>query len=337
MSAPQPPAGTEPLVVDDDRVHLPGTIDPERTYDILLNGDHVWSLHPRRDADSQFGRSVAPWPKALRRYLVGNADVVLRDHAEKRVLATGRHVFKGDASRTVRVIDSDGNGLILDKYGRLTRPLSSEAPDSMAQFLDQVEQLLGTLSDVAGLPAFICYGTLLGAVRDGRLIGHDNDVDIAYLSSAVYPVDVAREGLHVERVLRDEGWTVRRGSGTRVNVLITQADGSRRFVDVFTAHWVGDRLYMPQDTGFVIPRDDVVPLTTVDLHGRPFPAPAAYEDLLALTYGPGWRTPDPSFKYETPVWLARRLTGWFGGLRTNRKHWDAFYARNGRKLPADAE
>jgi LicD family len=333
MSTPQPSASTEPLVVDDDRVHLPRTIDPERTYDILLNGNHVWSLHPRRDADSMSGGSVAPWPKALRRYLVGQADVVLRDHAEKRILATGQHVFKGDASRTVRVTDSDGNGLILDKYGRLTRPLSSEAPDSMAQFLDQVEQLLGTLSDVAGLPAFICYGTLLGAVRDGRLIGHDNDVDIAYLSSAEYPVDVVREGLHVERVLRDEGWNVRRGSGTRVNVLITQADGSKRFVDVFTAHWVGDLLYMPQDTGFAIPREGIVPLTTVDLHGRPFPAPANYEQLLALTYGPGWRTPDPSFKYETPVWLARRLTGWFGGLRTNRKHWDAFYARNGRKLP----
>ena len=333
MSDPQPPASTEPLVVDDHRVHLPRTIDPERTYDILLNGNHVWSLHPRRDADSQFGRSVAPWPKALRRYLVGHADVVLRDHAEKRILATGQHVFKGDASRSVRIVDSDGNGLILDKYGRLTRPLSSEAPDSMAQFLDQVEQLLGTLNDVAGLPAFICYGTLLGAVRDGRLIGHDNDVDIAYLSSAAYPVDVAREGLHVERVLRDEGWNVRRGSGTRVNVLITQADGSKRFVDVFTAHWVEDRLYMPQDTGFVLPREAMVPLTTVELLGRPFPAPAAYEDLLALTYGPGWRTPDPSFKYETPLWLARRLTGWFGGLRTNRKHWDAFYARNGRKLP----
>jgi hypothetical protein len=333
MSVPQPPASTEQLVVDDDQVHLPRTIDPERTYDILLNGNHVWSLHPRRDADTQLGRSVARWPKALRRYLVGQADVVLRDHAEKSILATGRHVFKGDTSRTVSVTDSDGNALILDKYGRLTRPLSSEAPDSVAHFLDQIEQLLATLRDRVGLPAFICYGTLLGAVRDGALIGHDNDVDIAYLSDQAYPVDVVREAHRVERVLRDEGWNVRRGSGSRVNVRLDQADGSKRFVDVFTAHWVGDRLYMPQDTGFVIAREGIVPLTTVELNGRPFPAPAAYEELLALTYGPGWRTPDPSFKYETPQWLSRRLNGWFGGLRTNRKHWDAFYSRAGRTLP----
>ncbi len=101
---------------------------------------------------------------------------------------------------------------------------------------------------------------------------------------------------------------------------------------MFTAHWVGDVLYMPSDTGFVIPRETIIPLTTVELHGRPFPAPAAYDELLALTYGPGWRTPDPSFKYETPRWLARRLNGWFGGLRTNRKHWDAFYARAGKSI-----
>jgi hypothetical protein len=71
------------------------------------------------------------------------------------------------------------------------------------------------------------------------------------------------------------------------------------------------------------------------VHGRPFPAPADYEALLALTYGEGWRTPDPSFKYETPRWLARRLNGWFGGLRTNRKYWDAFYGRAGRSLPTE--
>jgi hypothetical protein len=324
---------TAHLEIDDDRVQLPKDLDLDRTYDILLNGDHVWSFQPRRDTESWLGPPAVHWPRGLRRFLVGSADVVLRDHGEKRVEATGHHVFGGDPERTVRVRDSEDNPLILDKYGRLTRPLSSEAPESLASFLDQIEQLLSTLSDKAGRPAFICYGTLLGAARSGALIGHDNDVDIAYVSDQAYPVDVIRESHRIERVLRDEGWTVRRGSGNRVNVRITQSDGSARFVDVFTAHWVGERLYMPSDTGFVLSRESILPLTSVQLHGRPMPAPAAYEELLALTYGASWRTPDPSFKYDTPRWLDRRLNGWFGGLRTNRKYWDAFYARAGRRLP----
>ncbi|WP_395656138.1 LicD family protein [Nocardioides sp.] len=333
MSDREPATGTPVLVVDDDVVHLPDDVDPELTYDVLLNGGHVWSLQPARDAEERRGQAVVPWPKALRRHLVGRAEVVLREHADQVVVATGRHVFRGAEDRRVEVTDSQGNHLILDKYGRLTRPLSAEDPDSVDAFLGQVDALLTTLREEAGLPSFICYGTLLGAVRNGRLIGHDNDVDVAYLSDQRYPVDVVREGFHVERVLREHGWHVRRGSGSRINVRIEHEDGSHRFVDVFAAHWVDDRLYMPQDTGFDIPPEQILPLTTVELHGRPFPAPADYEQLLALTYGPGWRVPDPSFKYETPLWLSRRLNGWFGGLRTNRKYWDAFYAGSGRKLP----
>ncbi|HYF72155.1 MAG TPA: LicD family protein, partial [Nocardioides sp.] len=335
MGEVEPTAAGQTLVVDDDLVHLPAGLDPDTTYDVLLNGGHVWSLLPSRDAETRRGQAVVPWPGALRRYLNGTADIVLREHAEQTVVATGHHAFRDNHERTVDVTDSEGHHLILDKYGRLTVPLSAEDPESLAEFLGQVEALLTAVSEKAGLPSFICYGTLLGAVRNGRLIGHDNDVDIAYLSDQRYPVDVVREAFRVERVLREDGWQVRRGSGSRLNVRIQQEDGSHRFVDVFVAHWVGDRLYMPQDTGFEIPRERMLPLTTVQLHGRPFPAPADYEGLLALTYGPGWRTPDPSFKYETPRWLARRLNGWFGGLRTNRKYWDAFYARTGRSLPTE--
>ena len=59
---------------------------------------------------------------------------------------------------------------------------------------------------------------------------------------------------------------------------------------------------------------------------RRLPVPADPERLLAATYGDGWRVPDPSFRYDTPRWMSRRFGGWFGGLMTDRKHWDAFYA-----------
>ena len=150
------------------------------------------------------------------------------------------------------------------------------------------------------------------------------------------PVDVVREGYRIERALIEAGWSVRRGSGTRTNVRVTLSDGTIRYIDIFTSHWVEGVYYMPQDTGFRIGRETILPLTTVELVGRRLPAPADSETLLALTYGEGWRTPDPSFKYETPRWLARRISGWFGGLRAGRKQWDAFYAAHRHTLPRDA-
>ena len=37
-----------------------------------------------------------------------------------------------------------------------------------------------------------------------------------------------------------------------------------------------------------------------ELGGRPMPVPARPEKLLEATYGPGWRVPDPAFKFTTP-------------------------------------
>lgn len=321
--------------VDDQRLWLPADLSPDATYDVLLNGQHVWSIDPGRDTVDGDDGTSARWPKALRSHLKGRATVVVRSHVGEEEVGEADHVFGDVADREVAVVDKTGAPLVLDKYNRLTRPLSAEGDDVIDAFLDQVDALLTALRDKAGVPAFVSYGTLLGAVRDGELIGHDNDVDISYVSERSHPVDVVREGFRVERVLAAEGWLVRRGAGTRLNVRLPQDDGTLRFVDVFTAHWVEGVLYMPQDTGFELPREAILPLTTVELHGRPFPAPADSERLLAETYGAGWRTPDPSFKYETPLWLSRRIAGWFGGLRVDRKVWDAFYAGQWRKLPEE--
>ncbi len=332
---------------DDHGVRLPGDLDPDLTYDVLVNDQHVWSFVPSRDVtrlprelaedlgDDAPGRprSFVPWPPALRKRLTGRAQVGLRHHVSGDVLALADHVFDGVQDETAAVTDRRGRPLIIDKYGRLTRPLSQQEPDEVHELLDVCSTLLEVLQEQAGVPSFVVYGTLLGAVRDQRLIKHDNDIDLAYLSRCPHPVDVAREGLRIERILRDAGYEVRRGSGVRLNVRVKLSDGSLRGIDVFTAHWVEGVLYMPSDTGFRLPQDTILPLGEVDLHGHPMPAPNRPEPLLAATYGQGWKKPDPAFKYDTPRYLYRRINGWFGGLISHRKYWDAFYSQQRSQVP----
>lgn len=326
------------LEIVDDHLVIPEGCSAETTYDVVMNGRHVWSLQPRRDTSTtEDGTVVARWPKALRPYLHGRAEVLLRDHVTEDPVATGHHVFGGldgdSADEEVRVVDRSGQPLLLDKWGRLIRPLAGDSTEVQDELMSELLRLLTTLREQAGVPAFVSYGTLLGAVRNGGLIGHDNDLDISYLSERGHPVDVVREGYRIERVLQQEGFAVRRGSGARMNVRLRLSDGFMRFIDVFTAHWMEGVLYTPSDTGFRLPRETILPLGTVELLGHQVPAPADPERLLAETYGPGWRVPDPSFKYHTPRWLARRLGGWFGGLKTHRKHWDAFYAASFDEVP----
>ncbi len=333
LEQPRPDTSELDLRADDEGLRLPSSLDPDRTYDVLLNERHVWSLQPGRDTRRVGGWFSTAWPSALQRYLRGRAAIALRDHVDGSLVARTDHVFAGDDSREVKVTDREGHALVVDKWGRLIRPLSAEGGAVIDELMDNVVRLLDTLRDKAHVDAYIAYGTLLGAVRNGRLIGHDNDIDLAYVSTHPHPVDVVREGYRVERVLLDAGWVVRRGSGTRINVRLRLSDGSIRYIDIFTSHWVEGVFYMPSDTGFRLPRETILPLTTVQLLGREVAAPADSETLLAATYGPNWRVPDPSFQYETPRWLSRRLGGWFGGLKTHRKHWDTFYGAVGKKLP----
>ncbi len=334
------PTGLEPgsesvsLEVDDSGFVLRGAVQPDGTYDLLLNGQHVWSLQPARDMTAREDHSRASWPKALVRYLDGHAVVGLREHLSGTLLDTCEHWFGTATDREVAVVEPSGHALVLDKWGRLTRPLSAEGGEVVEQLMTEVVRLLEVLRDDCGVPAYVAYGTLLGAVRDGRLIGYDNDIDLAYVSAHDHPLDVAREGFRVQRVLQQRGWTVRRGSAARLNVRLRMSDGSMRFVDVFTSHWVDGVFFIPSDVGARLPREAMLPLSTVQLLGHEVPAPADPEALLAATYGKNWRTPDPSFKYETPTWLRRRLVGWFGGQMKSRKHWDQFNATSARRVPS---
>ena len=294
------------LRIDDQSIWLPGSVQDETTYDVLVNGHHVWSLQPGRDTTPDGDKRVTPWPRALLPHLKGLAEVSIQDHVTGTPVATGRHVFPGGDGTKVSVTDKSGRPLLVDKWGRLIRPLWGEDTALIDEMMDEVVKLMDVLADKAGVPTYVCYGTLLGAVRNGKLIGHDNDIDLAYVSEHANPVDVVREAYRVERVLLQEGYTVRRGSGVRINVRLPLEDSVRR-VDVFTSHWVEGVLYIPSDTGFRLPRDTILPLTTVELMGRDVSAPANPERLLAATYGENWRVPDPSFKYTTPRRLSRRL------------------------------
>ena len=201
--------------------------------------------------------------------------------------------------------------------------------------MDAVERLLDDLRDKAGVPAFICYGTLLGAIRNGRLIGHDNDVDLAYVSEHPTPwTSSARPTASSARCRTPAGWCVvvpaahQRAAQAERRLLALHRRLHRELGRGHPLHPLGHRVRAPPG--------DRAPPAARQLHGRSLPGPADPERLLAATYGDGWRVPDPSFKYETPRWLSRRFGGWFGGLKTRRKHWDAFYVEACAEVPGRA-
>ena len=47
--------------------------------------------------------------------------------------------------------------------------------------LDAIDEVIKALREV-GIDAFLAYGTLLGAYREGKVIGNDSDADLGYVS-----------------------------------------------------------------------------------------------------------------------------------------------------------
>lgn len=155
-SGPPVPENAQRLRVDDERLWLPSDLEPDRTYDVIVNGLHVWSVQPRRDGRAGPRGQTVTWPKAMRSYLIGSADVGLRDHTTDTILASGSHVFAGDSSRVVSVTDAAGRPLIMDKWDKLSHPLWAVEESVVNELMDHVERLLADLRDKAGVPAYIC-------------------------------------------------------------------------------------------------------------------------------------------------------------------------------------
>ncbi|MFL1462854.1 LicD family protein [Roseococcus sp. DSY-14] len=173
--------------------------------------------------------------------------------------------------------------LMLRVHGLSGPFLAPNAPMVLA-VMGEVQAALDSL----GHRSALCYGTLLGAVREGDFIAHDDDVDLAVELPAA---DGAAGMAAVVEGLQGLGFHARLDPRLFAQV---RPPGRRFAVDLFPI--------IPLDDGQVamlmegmrirpVRRELVLPLGRIAFRGMEFGAPARPEDFLADRYGPGWRVP----------------------------------------------
>ena len=311
--------------VDDVGVHLePGE---DTVVDVLFDGRRIWSFWTVRDTTD----GVATWPPMLKRFLDGTTKLSVVEHVSGAV-AFDEELRLGTKDARIAVVDAAGRPLGLDKSNRIATMFDTRDDEQTKPLLDSTEQVLAALHE-AGVDAFPAYGTLLGAIREQDLIGHDNDVDLGYVSRHTHPLDVIRESYRLQRRLREQGYDVDRYSAAAFKVNVIEADGGVRGLDVFGGYFLDGKLYLMGEIGVPFEEDWIFPLGTCTLAGRTLPAPARPEKLLEATYGPGWKVPDPAFHFATPRTTYRRLNGWFRGGRILRNEWDRRFSTLREKMP----
>lgn len=301
--------------------------------DVVFDGHRVWSIDVDEHPPADDGTREVVWPAPLADRLDGVATVALRPHGSDDVIVEAQCSF-GSSTEPVDLRDDHGGLLSLSKWGRLNQSFADLDEASLTEYLDQAQEVLRVLGEELGLPAYVAYGTLLGAARAGHLIGHDMDIDLAYLSATTTPVDAMLESFRVERHLQASGWRTKRQNGGFLQLFGRRDDPRQRNLDVFTMFVDPEvpRLYGINDIAWDVGTDAVLPLGSIDLEGRAWPAPRRPAVLLEAAYGPSWKVPDPNFEYGMHPGK-RQLRQWCGGFREDHDIWMREYRDHPEVVP----
>lgn len=156
-----------------------------------------------------------------------------------------------------------------------------------------------TLFEQTGYDFFLNSGTLLGAVRNGKFISFDDDIDIGVVLNASNGIGAAREFMDLyKRLVRIDAIMVKPSFHSPV---IKVELANKVIIDIFPSWIKDDKLFVWPHTFGDIEQNEFLPLSSITLEGVRFNCPQNPELMLERNYGSTWKTPDPEFKFPWKV------------------------------------
>lgn len=307
--------------------------------DVRFDGHRVWTIRTGDVArDSDGGNLVFAWPEPVRQRLEGRTTISVVDTVDGTVRAEADVAF-GDSVRPIMFVDRRGRWLAMTKWGTLG-PVNDGRDSAVQSALAADAAVVVAALRELDIEPFLVGGALLGMVREGHMLGHDDDIDLAYLSAFSDPADLGAESFAMERALVARGFTVVRHSLAHLAVQFFDAGGRpERYVDIFTGFFRDGLYHQPFALrGADFEAADLLPTHEIEVEGTMLPVPHRPEEWLRFAYGPGWRVPDPSFVFPDTRAIVARFEGWFGSFNGGRDAWnDAFIAQDGAVGENDGE
>lgn len=149
-----------------------------------------------------------------------------------------------------------------------------------------------------GYESFFGYGTLLGAVREGEFLQHDDDLDILFRAHSSTYADVSREVDELVAKFVSRGYRVESLLPKFLNVHVSDPK-SGAMIDLFP-YWLNNgKAYLHMEKMKVrgISESILIPHRLISIHDQLAPAPNAPRSFLQERYGEGWETADPYYEW----------------------------------------
>lgn len=174
--------------------------------------------------------------------------------------------------------------------GKLFGDMRNKQKDSLVR---ELKVFMEAFENKFGLDIYLQYGTLLGAVRGGDFIDHDNDIDLAYLSRYHKFQEVYREMIRIYKCFEKKNLLRDRGGGRSYHKNCGHAhilsNNKKVAFDIWTSWIDEDGKYYFWSMGMGVPRGNLIPFDIVKLRGVDFKVPHRYKKVLEYLYGRDWR------------------------------------------------
>ncbi|CAE7286173.1 Fktn, partial [Symbiodinium sp. CCMP2456] len=153
--------------------------------------------------------------------------------------------------------------------------------DQQHALLVLLQASLAVLKD-AQVPCWLTGGSLLGALRHGGFIPHDDDVDLEALEADLTKIEAAFEGRAPLAFRRGGRWNTT--PVAHVGLRSGPTQDCEVELDIFLRE---EPLQAEKDFPSA---EEIFPLCTIDFHGIQVPAPGRPEPFLQRLYGVDWQS-----------------------------------------------
>lgn len=270
---------------------------------LLINGKLIGTT---RAVQSRAMQSSAPANgfrlpvTSLWKYLGDNDRLEVRDSTGTRLpFPGGREVFEIRSpldSKVPALLKKLQKGFVVSKKGRLIEAFNSDSTH-VQNCMDTFYAAHGVMLKTCGRKLFPICGSLLGAIRDKDFIPGDTDLDATFVSPYSNAASVKKDFMNVAKALRRVGYKIAFAS-SGMRVFPTPESTRKAFSIMLSWKREDGRLEMSYGRMGDLPRIEWPMHFVVGQLGKfSIDVPVESEALLQMSYGDGWRVPDPGFSH----------------------------------------
>ena len=175
--------------------------------------------------------------------------------------------------------------VLTNTYDTKFESMTEQEKEQQVIEIKELEQLF---KEQFGLQLYPIYGTLLGIIRDNDFIGHDYDLDLAYISKYHTKKEILKELDQICDKLSSLGLLEKRFSFN--GQLHVMSPSKKQRIDIWTSWIENGKYYLTYTIDGEISGNQVLPLKPITFKGQKLQIPCCPEGIFEVLYCT-WKTP----------------------------------------------